>query len=124
LGDGFLVEFLEIARRRRPHDVEALAELGGAYTRLARYAEGLAVDRELVALVPRNPTAHYNLACSLALCGAAREALDELELAVELGYTDAEHLAADDDLARLRTDARFVALLERLRRGAGGTAQG
>jgi Flp pilus assembly protein TadD len=114
VGLEFLAEFLEVARRRRPQDTDVLGELGAVYTRLGRYEEGLEVDRLLVALAPDNPTAHYNFACSLSLCGARAAALDSLERAVELGYDDGRFLAADEDLADLRDEPRFRRLVERL----------
>jgi tetratricopeptide (TPR) repeat protein len=120
LGLEFLAEFFEIARRHRPEDVETLAELGHVYTRLGRFEEGLEVDQLLVRLVPGNATVHYNLACSLALCGRPDEAIDQLETAVRVGYADAEHLAADEDLISLRTQPRFQALLARLANGSSG----
>jgi Flp pilus assembly protein TadD len=110
------VEFHETARRHRPDDVDVLAELGHAYTRLGRHRQGLEVDRELVALAPDNPTVHYNLACSLALLGQAEEAVAALEEAVRQGYEDLEHLLQDEDLACLRELSAFrsiVATLER-----------
>ena len=113
-GLAFLAEFLEIALRHRPENVEALAELGHVYTRLGRLAEGLAVDRRLVLLIPENPTVHYNLACSLALCGERERALDELERAIGLGYADPAFLLEDGDLESLRADPRFAALVKRL----------
>ncbi len=100
---------------RQARNQEILAELGSAYTRLGRHREGLAVDRELVRLAPQNATAHYNLGCSLALCGETQTALDALERAVELGYDDAKQLEHDEDLRSLRRETRFDALLERLR---------
>ena len=110
----FLAEFLGTAIKHRPDNVEALAELGHVYTRLGRLKEGLEVDRLLVRLVPDNPTVHYNLACSLALSGAPTEALDALETAVRLGYKDADFLVEDGDLASVRKDPRFAALLRKL----------
>lgn len=114
IGAEFLADFLEVALRHRPDDVDVLGELGLVYTRLGRYSDGLAVDRRLVRLAPENPTAHYNLACSLALCGESAAALDALEAAVGFGYDDGPHLAADEDLASLRPQARFARLLEQL----------
>lgn len=111
----FLAEFYSAALRHRPENLEALAELAHAYTRLGRIDQGLAIDRRLVELEPDNPTVHYNLACSLALAGESGKALDALERAAELGYTDAEFLSGDDDLKSVRSDARFARLLERLR---------
>lgn len=99
---------------RAPTNTVALAELGHVLTRLERFEEGLAVDRRLVELVPENETAHYNLACSLALCDRAEEAVDALEAAAALGYDDVAHLLADDDLASLRGLPRFRELIQRL----------
>ena len=118
LGLEFLAEFHETALRHRPAQPELLSELGQVYTRLGRFAEGLAVDRELVTLVPDNPTVHYNLACSLALSGRPGEALDALEQAVRLGYDDDAFLESDEDLTSLRSEPRFLALVDVLRRRA------
>jgi tetratricopeptide (TPR) repeat protein len=113
-GLDFLAEFLAIELAHQPENVDALAELGHVYTRLGRLQEGLAVDRRLVRLLPENPTAHYNLACSLALLGHGEEALAALEQAVQRGYDDGPHLAQDEDLAALRGHPHFQALLARL----------
>ncbi len=115
LGLEFLADFLGRARRHRPEDVEVLAELATTLTRLGRHEEGLSLDRRLVELLPDDATARYNLACSLALCRASAAALLELERAIELGYSDADHLLADEDLSSLRHEPNFLALVERLR---------
>jgi len=115
LGLEFLADFLARAARHRPDDVEVLAELATTLTRLGRHEEGLTLDRRLVELLPDDATVRYNLACSLALCHASAAALLELERAVELGYRDAEHLLADEDLSSLRLEPNFVALVERLK---------
>jgi tetratricopeptide (TPR) repeat protein len=114
LGLEFLAEFLGRAARRHPENVEALTELATTLTRLGRIEEGLVVDERLVRLLPRNATAHYNLACSLALLKRPEPALAALERAVELGYDDAKHLLADEDLYELRAAERFQALVQRL----------
>lgn len=115
LGLEFLADFLARAARHRTDDVEVLAELANTLTRLGRHEEGLSLDRRLVELLPDDATVRYNLACSLALCHASAAALLELERAIELGYRDAEHLLADEDLSSLRTEPNFVAMVERLR---------
>ena len=47
------------------------------------------MDRKFVRLAPINPTAHYNLACSLALKKRKADAVRALpRSAVELGYRD------------------------------------
>jgi len=117
IGLEFLAEFLGRATRRRPENVEALTELATTLTCLGRIEEGLVVDERLVRLPPANATAHYNLACSLALLKRSEPALAALERAVELGYDDAEHLLADEDLYELREAERFRALVQRLQGG-------
>jgi tetratricopeptide (TPR) repeat protein len=117
LGRRFLVEFYEAELARNPDNLEALAELGHLHTLLGDLERGLAIDRRLVRLVPGEPTARYNLACSLALLGHREEALESLETAVELGYDDPDHLLGDEDLASLREEPRFRALVGRLTDG-------
>lgn len=110
----FLARFFETELAQKPANLAALVELGHLYTRLGRVGEGLAIDRELVRRMPHDASVHYNLACSLALSGAIDEAFAALEAAVARGYRDAEHLAGDEDLAALREDERFEALVRRL----------
>jgi len=114
LGQEFLADFLRRAVDRHPENIVALAELATTLTRLGRLEEGLAADEELARAVPDDPTVQYNLACSLALLGRTDPALDALERAHALGYTDAEHLRADSDLSSLHAEARFQRLLRRL----------
>ncbi|HED64105.1 MAG TPA: hypothetical protein ENJ09_00990 [Planctomycetes bacterium] len=111
----FLAEFLRRACERDGRNVEALAELGHVLTRMGRNEEGLEVDERLCALVPEDPTVHYNLACSLALLGMGTRALEELRRSIELGYDDVDHLLGDDDLATLHGSPEFEELVEILR---------
>ena len=115
IGQEFLADILTRETVRRPENLVALSELAHVLTRIGRFEDGLEVDRRLVRAEPENPTAHYNLACSLALVGRGDQALDALEAAVNAGYDDAAYLVADEDLASLREEPRFEALLRRLR---------
>ena len=91
-----------------------IAILGGLYTKQGRIADGLKMDRKLVRLRPDNPTAHYNLACSLALSRRPREALDALERAIDLGYDDADWMRQDPDFKGLQHHPAFEKLLAKL----------
>ncbi|MBK8286327.1 MAG: hypothetical protein IPK97_16435 [Ahniella sp.] len=55
---------------------------------------------------------HYNHACVLALSGSVDRAFTALEAAVNAGYTDRAHIERDPDLAPLRADPRYAALLK------------
>ena len=116
LGEEFLADFLGREVERHPSNAMALADLAHVLTRLGRLEDGLAIDRRLLRLEPDNPTVLYNLACSLALLRRADEALDALERAVALGYDDAAHLLADEDLAALHGEERFTELARQLER--------
>ena len=114
LGLEFQADVYGIEVRERPQNAPALICLGMVLTQLGRYEEGLAVDRKLVELHPDDPSAHYNLACSLALVGERALALAALADAVRLGYDDGPHLACDLDLESLRLEPKFHELLAAL----------
>jgi len=114
--DNFEVEFFEAILRRNPKDSGVIELLGGLYTKQGRIDDGLRMDRRLVRLQPEDPTAYYNLACSLALKKRNAEALRTLERSVELGYSDYEWMLQDPDLEGLREHPKFLNLLKALRK--------
>lgn len=109
----FELSFFERLVKNNPNFVDALIPLAEAYTRKGRYEEGLKIDKKLVHLKKRDPSVHYNLACSLALVGEKNEALLTLERAVKLGYRDFDHMRKDSDLKVLREDPRFKLLISK-----------
>ena len=71
------------------------------------------ICRKGVALLPDDPTWHYNLACSLAYFDKREDdALDALEKAIDLGFRDRAAIANDKDLKRLEKHRRYAELLE------------
>lgn len=111
----FEIEFYEAVHRRCPSYTEVVGLLGGLYTKTGRIADGLKMDRKLVRLEPDNATAHYNLACSLALCKKRPAAIQSLRKAVSLGYDDVDWMLQDPDLEILKTDPEFQNLLGQLK---------
>jgi Flp pilus assembly protein TadD len=112
----FQIKFYEGVLRRNPTDREVIELLGGLYTKEGRIDEGLRMDRKLVRLAPNNPTAHYNLACSLALKRRKADAVRALRRAVEAGYRDLDWLREDPDLAALRDSAAFQEIEDDIKR--------
>jgi len=104
----------ELLVEREPDNVDHMTKLGEAYTRIRRFRSGLEIDQRLVACEPDNPVFRYNLACSHTLTGDLDRARDALLTALDLGFRDIDHLMGDPDLRRLRDDARFSRVLERL----------
>src|SRR4051812_400603 len=111
----FDMGFYESVLKRDPAYAEVVEILGGLYTKHGRIADGLKMDRKLVKLQPANATAHYNLACSLALSRRKTDALRSLRQAIELGYRDYDWMLQDPDLEELKTHPNFVALLDKLK---------
>lgn len=109
------INFFESVLRRDGRYVEVIEILGNLYTKTGRIADGLRMDQKLVRLQPRNPTTHYNLACSLALSERPAAALRTLRRAVELGYADHDWMENDPDLASLRGHETFQALVDLLK---------
>jgi len=69
------------------------------------------------AIKDADPIVQYNLACALALTGRRRQAIEALERAVELGYRDRRQLEEDPDLAALRGEKAYGAILQQLSAG-------
>lgn len=111
----FEVGFFEAVLRHDTQCAEVIEILGGLYTKLGRVKDGLRMDRKLVRLQPDNPTAHYNLACSLALSRRNADAMRSLRQAVGLGYRDFEWMSHDPDLQGLKRSAEFSALVAQLK---------
>jgi hypothetical protein len=111
----FDITFYESVLRREPAYTDVIELLGGLYTKTGRIADGLKMDRKLVKLQPDNSTAHYNLACSLALSKRKADALRALEEAINRGYTDHDWMSQDSDLESLQGTAGFKELLAKLK---------
>lgn len=109
------IELLETAVPTARENIDILVRLGELYSRAGRIREGLAVDLRLVTLAPRDPIVLYNLACSLSLWNKPSTALRMLELSLEYGYDDEDHLMRDPDLARVRELEHFDEFVSRLR---------
>jgi len=107
----FEVHFFGGILRRLPDYADALRVHGNNLTLQGRLAEGIDVDRRLIALKPHDPVAHYNLACSYALLKQSDLAVTTLRRAVELGYRDFRYMREDRDLDNVREDPRFRQLI-------------
>jgi len=72
----------------------------------ADYAKALELD-------PKDGDAQYRAACVEARRGENGKALDRLEQAVQAGFANWDLLRKDEDLAPLRSEARYRRLLEK-----------
>lgn len=108
----FDIEFFEQLLSRNEAAVEVLRILAELVSKKGQVKRAVELDRKLTDLLPHDPLARYNLACSLARAGRPKEAIDTLSRAILLGYDDLAHLEVDPDLDSLRDDPEFLGLLD------------
>jgi tetratricopeptide (TPR) repeat protein len=96
-----------------PNNYNASLNLGVTYHALRQYDSASYYIEKAIALNPRNAKAYYNLACSYALLGKTDQAIASLRTAFEKGYKDKEALLDDPDLAGLKKNKDFEALLDK-----------
>jgi tetratricopeptide (TPR) repeat protein len=93
------------------------SQLGLAEVQRGKYNEGIAAyERAISAGLPpfAQVNAYYNMACAHARLGHADQAFENLGKAIDAGFTNKRLMQEDEDLASIRSDARFAALLGRI----------
>ncbi len=86
-----------------------------------RYVDAQQLFREAIQRAKKSPEtsslsdAWYAFACGAAITGHPDEAFQYLHQAIDHGYSDADGMAADEDLKSLRGDPRFAAFSTELR---------
>jgi predicted esterase len=96
-------------------DAQRLSQAVAADFTAGHYADAERDCQQLIALQPKEPAHRYNLACAQSRQGHADQAIVSLTAAVDLGYADAAHAQADDDLAALRPLPAFAKEVEAMR---------
>ena len=95
-------------------DAEAWLNLGRTLHDQKRYAEAVAAFTEAAKGEQQRATALYNLACAYALTGEREKAIEAATKSVDAGFRTKYYYESDDDLASVREDPRFKALLAKL----------
>ncbi len=83
-----------------------------------KYQEAAASLTLAAEIRPENPQIFFSLARACALAGSKRQALEALKKAVELGFTNADEIAGNEDFASIRNEAAYKRLIEDARRRA------
>jgi tetratricopeptide (TPR) repeat protein len=110
------VQAFEEIVKHDPDNTQAWASLGMANHQLGNYRRALEAFKQAQQLGYYSHIIHYNIACSYALSGDHFEALAHLDSAVTAGYTNFEHIQADQDLKPIRSYKRYAEIIETVRR--------
>ena len=105
------VAILKEVTTREPGNARAWRALGFASIRAKEIAAGIAAYEKSLAIDPGHPTAFYNIGAGYAIAGDRDAAFSWLAKAKATGRLDMTPIEVDADLAPLKDDPRFRALL-------------
>lgn len=103
----------EAITESHPNNGAAWFRLGYARHALGQMERAIEAHLRAAQFPAFRSTARYNLACAYALTGERDLALGSLGEAIDAGFTAADGMKNDPDLASLRSDPQFGKLLER-----------
>ena len=92
-------------------DIQQLVRKASDAYQAKDYAASADAFAAAIAAGGDDATLYYNAACASALAGRKEAAFAQLRQAIGAGYTKADAIRADTDLASLHGDPRFDALL-------------
>jgi beta-lactamase regulating signal transducer with metallopeptidase domain/Flp pilus assembly protein TadD len=95
------------------HDGDGWFDVGFDLLRLRRFDESIHAFQKAVELEEKSSAAMYNIACAYSLKGDARSGMQWLEKAIEHGFGSEDKLQNDPDIALLRSQAGFDALVKK-----------
>lgn len=105
------------AKKEGPHTLQQSAEMfrtGIRFHEAKKFQESVRIFKRIYYRFPGHEIgviSAYNVACGYALTDEAERALDWLEISVEKGYNDFDHMRKDPDLDSLRGNKRYKRLL-------------
>lgn len=105
-----------------PDDARSLHLGAGSWVVLGQTERAKKWLHRALELDPDDPILLYNVACNFATLGEVEVSLDYLEQAVEHGTVSSDWMRNDEDLAALRDDPRYAALLRRVEEKERSTA--
>lgn len=97
-----------------PNDSGAWHRLGTSQIYLQQYSQAIKSLEQAVKVGGGVALDFYNLACAYAKSGQTEKALDNIEKAINAGFTNQKQYETDTDLESLRDNQRFKALMKRL----------
>jgi len=110
-------EFLKILEDS-PFDFQGNYHLAFSYLLLKDFPRAIHYFEIARRIQPRDQLTLYNLACAYSLGGDAEKALEALDVSIDAGFDDPEHLENDPDLDPIRGQPRYQRILAKCREKA------
>lgn len=101
--------------RRHPDDAQAWFMLGFSVHYQGRYDEARQLFLDAEKLGSNKGLVHYNLACGYAQQGEEKKALQELKIAMEVGFNQPDWAEEDPDLESIRMNEQFHKIVNQMR---------
>jgi Flp pilus assembly protein TadD len=104
----------EAITKAQPANADAWFKLGYSLHVIGELDRAITAHIKAAEFPSFRPVALYNLGCAQALKGNPDAAFEALGKAIDSGFDQLKQLEGDADLASLRSDARYAALVARL----------
>jgi tetratricopeptide (TPR) repeat protein len=108
------IGFLQGLLARDANYLDVLRLLSDDYLLKGDFQKGLELDEKLIEIDSQNSQAFFNLACSYALTGQFRGAVDALSLAIDRGYEDWKWIAREASFEAFRQSSEYQEVLEKI----------
>ena len=105
----------EAMTRLRPKDAESVFLLAFSHHKLGRYEDALVGFWQALKLGYNESLCLYDVACAEARLGRKADAMEHLVQAVDKGFKSVTFLDQDEDLAILRGEPAYKALLAKMK---------
>lgn len=111
-------KLLELGERKvavNPDDAITLSRMAGAYVHVGKREKAYDALKKVLELAPHDGLAQYNCACTYAVLGERKQALECLRNAIRAGYKNVvEWVKNDPDLESLHHDPEYEALISEM----------
>ena len=107
------LHYYQLALALDPSNATATLNIGLLYHSLHQYDKAVEYLEKATQLNPKAAKTYFSLGCAYALAGNPVKAVEKLRLAYEKGYKNYNALMDDPDLAGMRGNADFRALLDK-----------
>ena len=121
--DAATVDYRKVIEILQEHDATDMT-MAYAYQSLGEQEQALAAITKCIEEAPDNAELYYSISGVYGRMGKTEQALDNLRIALEKGYKDLIYIEDDTDLAALRDNPQYKALIQQYKEELGYKMRG